>query len=62
MKGLARELGVSRQMLYKVLKVDPHYRSGSVEEKLSEMFPDLPDWPPREGDPTGAIPLDEWEP
>lgn len=58
MSWLALELGISRQMLYQVLRGKE--RSQPVEEALSEMCPDLPEWPQQRINTSGAIPLLEF--
>lgn len=60
MAWLARELGCSRQALYQVL--DGQERSRGIEERLSTMFPELPDWPPQAVVVyvDGAVELGEW--
>jgi hypothetical protein len=59
MAGLARELGISRQTLYCVLGL--RFRSADLESALTEMFPDLPEWPMRGSwGLDGAVPIREW--
>lgn len=53
MSWLAKELGVSRNGLYRILAGD--YHNVEVEEALSEMFPALPPW----RDTSGAVPIRE---
>ena len=56
---LAGELGVSRQMLYEVLR--EARRSADIEDRLTEMFPGVPEWPPSgyRGSFAGAVPISE---
>jgi hypothetical protein len=62
MAWLARKLGCSRQMLYGVLAGSE--RSALIEQRLGEMFPELPEWPPSSQgervEVTGAVELTEW--